>query len=164
LLSALAESFTTLPISATPLNGAGFRQLRWGVKVFSSGLQLSLPSSRPAADEYRAGHPDPRRAVAEPVRHRLPDHAHRRLHRHRRHLPYLTGPLDNLFMQGIESQAVRWRAAGRRKSAAGAAGIAQAQAAALNRPAVLLYVIEQRQAGNLRERFLRPPAASSAAG
>jgi len=34
----------TLPISATPLNGAGFRQLaEWGVKVFSSGLQLSLP-------------------------------------------------------------------------------------------------------------------------
>jgi flagellar biosynthetic protein FliR len=44
MLGTLVESFTVLPISATPLNGASFRELAiLGGKVFSSGLQLSLP-------------------------------------------------------------------------------------------------------------------------
>jgi flagellar biosynthetic protein FliR len=44
LLSALAESFVSLPISAEPIAGFGFKQLAdWGSKVFSSGLQISLP-------------------------------------------------------------------------------------------------------------------------
>lgn len=44
LLSALAESFTTLPIASTPLNGSSFQQLAgWGGRIFSSGVQLSLP-------------------------------------------------------------------------------------------------------------------------
>ena len=44
LLSALAESFVSLPISALPVSGAGFKQLAdWGAKIFSSGVQLSLP-------------------------------------------------------------------------------------------------------------------------
>ena len=44
LLSALAESFISLPIAAVPVNGAGFHQLvDWGGKIFSSGVQLSLP-------------------------------------------------------------------------------------------------------------------------
>jgi flagellar biosynthetic protein FliR len=44
LLSALAESFISLPISASPINGSGFLQLaNWGGRIFSAGLQLSLP-------------------------------------------------------------------------------------------------------------------------
>ncbi len=44
LLSALAESFISLPISAVPVGGGGFKLLAdWGGKIFSSGVQLSLP-------------------------------------------------------------------------------------------------------------------------
>ncbi len=44
LLSVLVESFTSMPISAAPVHGAGFYQMAvWGGKVFSSGVQLSLP-------------------------------------------------------------------------------------------------------------------------
>ncbi|HEV7814106.1 MAG TPA: flagellar biosynthetic protein FliR [Janthinobacterium sp.] len=105
LLSALAESFTTLPISATPLNGAGFRQLaEWGVKVFSSGLQLSLPivaallltnialgiltRAAPSLNLFGIGFPITLTAGFIVIAATL---------------PYLTGPLDNLFMQGIEA-------------------------------------------------------------
>jgi flagellar biosynthetic protein FliR len=44
LLAALAESFIALPISETPFSGnAPLELARWGAKIFSSGLQLSLP-------------------------------------------------------------------------------------------------------------------------
>jgi flagellar biosynthetic protein FliR len=44
LLSTLAESFTTMPISALPMGGQVFQQLvEWGGKIFSAGVQLSLP-------------------------------------------------------------------------------------------------------------------------
>jgi flagellar biosynthetic protein FliR len=44
LLQALAESFVTMPVSATPLAaGAPFELVRWGGRIFSAGLQLSLP-------------------------------------------------------------------------------------------------------------------------
>jgi len=44
MLAALADSFTTLPITASPLNGQGMRQLViWGGRIFSAGVQLSLP-------------------------------------------------------------------------------------------------------------------------
>ncbi|MES3025720.1 MAG: flagellar biosynthetic protein FliR [Pseudomonadota bacterium] len=44
LLSALAESFVTMPVSATPMAaGAPFEVARWGGRIFSAGLQLSLP-------------------------------------------------------------------------------------------------------------------------
>jgi len=44
LLSALVESFSTLPISATPVYGGGFKQMAdWGGAIFSTGVQLSLP-------------------------------------------------------------------------------------------------------------------------
>ena len=44
LLSVLAESFSTLPISALPFGGQGFRQLaNWGAVIFATGLQLALP-------------------------------------------------------------------------------------------------------------------------
>jgi flagellar biosynthesis protein FliR len=44
LLSALAESFVTMPIAATPMSAAGpFALARWGGAIFSAGLQLALP-------------------------------------------------------------------------------------------------------------------------
>lgn len=44
LLSTLADSFTSMPISAAPMNGAVFQQLAgWAGKIFSAGVQLSLP-------------------------------------------------------------------------------------------------------------------------
>ncbi|ELX10305.1 flagellar biosynthesis protein FliR [Janthinobacterium sp. HH01] len=44
LLSALVESFYTLPVSASPVYGGGFKQLAdWGGRIFSTGVQLSLP-------------------------------------------------------------------------------------------------------------------------
>jgi flagellar biosynthetic protein FliR len=44
LLAALAESFVSLPISSTPFSGnAPLELVRWGGRIFSAGLQLSLP-------------------------------------------------------------------------------------------------------------------------
>lgn len=44
LLSALAQSFTSLPISAAGMAGDGFLQLaHWGGRIFSAAVQLSLP-------------------------------------------------------------------------------------------------------------------------
>jgi flagellar biosynthetic protein FliR len=44
MLSSLADSFQTLPISSAPLGTGGIHQLvGWGGRIFSAGLQLSLP-------------------------------------------------------------------------------------------------------------------------
>ncbi len=44
LLEALAESFFTLPIAADAFHGGGFWELAtWGARIFSAGLQLSMP-------------------------------------------------------------------------------------------------------------------------
>lgn len=44
LLSTLADSFVTMPISELPLGGQMFQQLAsWGGRIFSAGVQLSLP-------------------------------------------------------------------------------------------------------------------------
>jgi len=44
LISALVESFSSLPVSAIPIYGGGFKQMAdWGSKIFSVGVQLSLP-------------------------------------------------------------------------------------------------------------------------
>ncbi|WP_292935003.1 flagellar biosynthetic protein FliR [Noviherbaspirillum sp.] len=44
LLSTLADSFVSLPISSAPLGGKGLKQLAdWGALIFSAGVQLSLP-------------------------------------------------------------------------------------------------------------------------
>ena len=44
LIEALAESFITLPIAATPISIAGPYELaNWGGHIFVAGLQLSLP-------------------------------------------------------------------------------------------------------------------------
>jgi flagellar biosynthetic protein FliR len=105
LLSALAESFTTLPISATPMNGGGFRQLaEFGVKVFSSGLQLSLPivaallltnialgiltRAAPSLNLFGIGFP-----ITLSVGFIVVGAT----------LPYLAGPMENLFVQGLDA-------------------------------------------------------------
>jgi flagellar biosynthetic protein FliR len=47
LLAALVESFTTLPISATPIYGGGFKQLAdWGGTIFSTGCSYRCRSWR----------------------------------------------------------------------------------------------------------------------
>jgi flagellar biosynthetic protein FliR len=44
LFEALAESFITMPVSAAAFHGGGFWSMAtWGAKIFSAGLQLSLP-------------------------------------------------------------------------------------------------------------------------
>ena len=44
LISALVDSFTTLPISAAPFHAAGFYQMAsWGATIFTTGVQISLP-------------------------------------------------------------------------------------------------------------------------
>jgi flagellar biosynthetic protein FliR len=44
LLSTLADSFTTMPITSAPMGGRFFEEIvGWGSKVFSSGVQLALP-------------------------------------------------------------------------------------------------------------------------
>ena len=44
LLEALAESFITMPISATPISSsAEWEMAKWGGLIFSAGLHLSLP-------------------------------------------------------------------------------------------------------------------------
>jgi flagellar biosynthetic protein FliR len=44
LISTLANSFQTIPILATPFSAGGFQQLAfWSGRIFSAGLQLSLP-------------------------------------------------------------------------------------------------------------------------
>ncbi|NRR30065.1 flagellar biosynthetic protein FliR [Oxalobacteraceae bacterium] len=44
LLSVLVESFSSLPVSAQPINAGGFKQLAdWGARIFGTGVQLSLP-------------------------------------------------------------------------------------------------------------------------
>lgn len=44
LLSTLAESFTSLPVSSGTISGGGFKQVvTWGGRIFSAGVQLSLP-------------------------------------------------------------------------------------------------------------------------
>ncbi len=44
LLSTLVDSFTSMPIASAPLGGGVFRQVGfWGGRIFSAGVQLSLP-------------------------------------------------------------------------------------------------------------------------
>ena len=105
LLSALAESFVTLPISALPVGGAGFKQLAdWGGKIFSSGVQLSLPivaallitnialgiltRAAPQLNLFGIGFP-----ITLGVGFLMLMIA----------LPYLATPLQNLLHEGIES-------------------------------------------------------------
>ncbi len=105
LLQALAESFITMPVSATPLStGAPLELARWGARIFSAGLQLSLPivaallitqialgiltRAAPQLNIFGVGFP-----VTLGVGLLVISLA----------LPYLSTPIQNLFNQGIEA-------------------------------------------------------------
>jgi flagellar biosynthetic protein FliR len=105
LLEALVESFSSLPISATPISGAAPYQLvRWAGVIFSTGLQLALPivaallitsvalgiltRAAPQLNIFGIGFP-----VSLGVGLLLLSQT----------LPYLTMPLENLFNRGIET-------------------------------------------------------------
>jgi flagellar biosynthetic protein FliR len=105
LLEVLAESFFTLPVSATPFSSGGVLELaRWGGTIFSTGLQLCLPivaallitnvalgiltRAAPQLNIFGIGFP-----VSLGVGLLVISLA----------LPYLSTPLQNLFNQGIES-------------------------------------------------------------
>lgn len=104
LLSALAESFQTLPISGIPINGGGFKRVAdWGARIFSAGLQLSLPivaallivnvalgvltRAAPQLNLFGIGFPITLGIGFIVVATTL---------------PYLATPLENLFLQGVE--------------------------------------------------------------
>lgn len=104
LLSALVESFSTLPLSAQPIYAGGFKQLAdWGAKIFSTGVQLSLPivaallitnvalgiltRAAPQLNLFGIGFP-----VTLGVGMLVLAMS----------LPYLATPLQNLFSDGIE--------------------------------------------------------------
>ena len=104
VLSALVESFSTLPVAAQPFSGALFKQLAdWGAQVFATGLQLSLPliaaqlitnvalgiltRAAPQLNIFGIGFP-----ITLGVGLLVLALA----------LPYLATPLQNLFLAGIE--------------------------------------------------------------
>ncbi|MBB3117754.1 flagellar biosynthetic protein FliR [Pseudoduganella violacea] len=105
LIEVLAESFITLPVSAQPFVGGPFKQLAdWGGKIFSAGLQLSLPvvaallitnvalgiltRAAPQLNLFGIGFP-----VTLGVGLLVLALS----------LPYLSGPLQNIFLQGVET-------------------------------------------------------------
>jgi flagellar biosynthetic protein FliR len=105
LLQALVESFFTLPISGTPMSlTAPLEMVRWGSRIFSSGLQLSLPivaallvtnialailtRAAPQLNLFGIGFPITLGAGFLVISLTL---------------PYLGTPLQNLFNQGIEA-------------------------------------------------------------
>ncbi|MBJ7309172.1 flagellar biosynthetic protein FliR [Rugamonas sp. CCM 8940] len=104
LLSALVESFSSLPLSAQPIYGGGFKQLAdWGGKIFSIGVQLSLPivaallitnvalgiltRAAPALNLFGIGFPITLGVGLLVLAMSL---------------PYLATPLQQLFLDGIE--------------------------------------------------------------
>jgi flagellar biosynthetic protein FliR len=116
LLSVLAESFVTMPIAATPMSAAGpFEVARWGGRIFSAGLQLSLPilaallitnvalgiltRAAPQLNIFGIGFP-----VSLGVGLLVIGLV----------MPYLSTPFQNLFNEGIEVARAVARAAGNR--------------------------------------------------
>ena len=116
LLQALAESFFSMPIAATPMSAAGpYELVRWGGHIFHAGLQLSMPlvaallitqvalgiltRAAPQLNIFGIGFPislGVGMLVLVVV------------------LPYLGGPIQTLFNQGIEASRTIPRAAGNR--------------------------------------------------
>lgn len=105
LIEALAESFITMPIGSTPFSAnAPLELARWGGRIFSAGLQLSLPivaallitnvalgiltRAAPQLNIFGIGFP-----VTLGVGFLTLSLA----------LPYLGGPIVSLFNQGIEA-------------------------------------------------------------
>jgi flagellar biosynthetic protein FliR len=105
LLEALAESFITMPINSVPFSGnAPLELVRWGGRIFSAGLQLSLPivaallitnvalgiltRAAPQLNLFGIGFP-----ITLGVGFLTLSLS----------LPYLSTPIVNLFNQGIEA-------------------------------------------------------------
>ncbi len=105
MLEALAESFMSMPVSATPMAaGAPITLVLWAGKIFSAGLQLSLPMvaallitnvalgiltrAAPQLNIFGIGFP-----ISLAVGLLLISQT----------LPYLSGPLQKLFNEGIEA-------------------------------------------------------------
>jgi flagellar biosynthesis protein FliR len=126
LLSALVESFSTLPIGSPLLDGGAPLQVAtWGARVFSAGLQISLPivaallitnvamgvltRAAPQLNLFGIGFPLTLGVGLLTISLVL---------------PYLGTPMINLFNQGIETS----RAIPRAKQSRPAAGAAAAPA------------------------------------
>lgn len=105
LVEVLVESFFTLPISGTPMSlAAPLEMARWGGRIFSAGLQLTLPivaallitnvalailtRAAPQLNLFGIGFPVTLGAGLLVLSLTL---------------PYLNTPLQNLFNQGIEA-------------------------------------------------------------
>jgi flagellar biosynthetic protein FliR len=105
LVQALAESFFTLPISATPMSlAAPLEMVRWGSRIFSAGLQIGMPiiaamlitnialailtRAAPQLNLFGIGFPITLGAGFLVISLTL---------------PYLGTPLQNLFNQGVEA-------------------------------------------------------------
>ncbi|QJE00931.1 flagellar biosynthetic protein FliR [Massilia forsythiae] len=116
LIEALVESFFTLPISAAPMSlAAPLEMVRWGGRIFSAGLQLSLPivaallvtnialailtRAAPQLNLFGIGFPITLGAGFLVISLTL---------------PYLGTPLQNLFNQGIEASRRIPRTGGQR--------------------------------------------------
>jgi len=105
LIEALVESFFTLPISTTPMSlAAPLEMVRWGGRIFSSGLQIAMPivaallitnialailtRAAPQLNLFGIGFP-----ITLGVGFLVISFT----------LPYLGRPMENLFNQGIEA-------------------------------------------------------------
>lgn len=136
LVEALVESFFTLPISATPMSvAAPLDMVRWGGRIFSAGMQLSLPivaallvtnvalailtRAAPQLNLFGIGFPITLGAGFLALSLAL---------------PYLETPLQNLFNEGIEASRRIPRAGAQRPRQPGSAD-----------------VVEQRQPGDRLE-------------
>jgi flagellar biosynthetic protein FliR len=121
LLEALAESFITMPITSTPFSGnAPLELARWGGRIFSAGLQLSLPivaallitnvalgiltRAAPQLNLFGIGFP-----ITLGVGFLTLSLS----------LPYLSTPIVNLFNQGVEAGRSLPRAANPQPGAPG---------------------------------------------
>lgn len=129
LLSALAESFSTLPVSGLPINGGGFKHVAdWGARIFSAGMQLALPivaallitnvalgiltRAAPALNLFGIGFPITLGIGFLVIAMTL---------------PYMATPLQRLFLQGIESARQFPRSWAARETRPPAAPVAPAQ-------------------------------------
>ena len=118
LIEVLAESFISLPISATPMSsGMALEVAKWGAIIFSTGLQLSLPivaallittvalgiltRAAPQLNIFGIGFP-----ISLGVGILLLSQT----------MPYLSGPLQRLYNEGIEASRRIPRAAFERKA------------------------------------------------
>lgn len=137
LLSALVESFSTLPVSAIPVYGGGFKQLAdWGGMIFSVGVQLSLPivaallitnvalgiltRAAPQLNLFGIGFPITLGVGLLVIAMTL---------------PYLGMPIQNLFLDGIERARLMPRTWSQRPNVAKPATVPV-------RPAVLQPMVE----------------------